>query len=164
MDCAGKSGDMGEMQIALALFVLAVVIVVLAVRLRATTRVGGSVQLKDASGNRLSIDELLAKELARSGSGKPVVTIAMTTRRAGSGNPDSTEAITIDGQTYHSIDEIPPEVRDRVRTLLAKAHKPGSDPADGANAALIRIEDDLATLGLDLRDPASASEDPPQGA
>ena len=152
---------MTDFQITLSLIVLAVAIIVIAIRLRRTTSVGGTVRLKDDSGDRLSIDQMLEKELASAGSSKPAVKIAMTTRRVGGGNPESTEVITIDGQTYHSVDEIPPDVRDRVRTLLSQARASGSQPGSPNNAALVRIENDLSALGLDLREPPESSEKPP---
>jgi hypothetical protein len=71
----------------------------------------------------------------------------------------------VDGQRYGSIEEIPPEVRERVRALLAKAQRPGTSSLPGSEAALVKIEDDLAALGLDLRDLAATaappSEEPP---
>lgn len=152
---------MTDFQLTLTLIVLAVVIIVIAVRLRRTASVGGTVRLKDGSSDHLSIDKMLEKELASAGPSKPAIKIAMTTRRVGGGNPESTEVITIDGQTYHSVDEIPPEVRDRVRTVLSKARASGSQPGSPNSAALVRIEDDLAALGLDLGEPPGSSEKPP---
>ena len=152
---------MGDFATTLALSVLAVAIVLLAMRLRSTVRIGGSVQLKSGSDDRLSIEKLLAKELADSGSAKPVVTISMVTKQGFSGSPQSTEAITIDGQTYHSVDEIPPQVRERVRTLLTQARAKAGTPGPEAGAALVRIEQDLAALGLDLHDKPGSPEDPP---
>ena len=152
---------MTDFQITLTLIVLGVAIIVIAVRLRRTTFVGGTVRLKDGSGDHLSIGEMLEKDLASAGSSKPAVKIAMTTRRVGGGNPESTEVITIDGQTYHSVDEIPPDLRERVRTLLSQTRASGSQPGSPNSAALLRIENDLAALGLDLREPPGSSEEPP---
>ena len=152
---------MGDIGIVAALVVLGAVIVVVALRLRRTTeiggrvnssRVGGSVRLTDSSGNKLSIDKLLENELAASGSAKPVFTISTVTRQGVSGSPTSSETITIDGETYHSVDEIPAEVRDRVRALLVKAAAKGGKPELGG-AAMARLGDELAALGLDLREP-----------
>jgi hypothetical protein len=155
--------------IALTLLVLAVAIVALAVHLRRTPSVG-SVDLKDASGSRLAINTDVTKALAGRTSGRQVLSISMRTVRTADGTGTPTETITVDGQSYGSIDEIPPEVRERVRALLAKAQKPGTGSIPGGEAAIVKIEDDLAALGLDLRDPAvtlappsaPSSDEPPE--
>jgi hypothetical protein len=146
--------------IALTLLVLAVAIVAFAARIRRTPSVGG-VDLTDASGSRLAINSTVSKQLASRTSGKQVLSISMRTTRTADGHGSSTESITIDGQTYGSIEEIPPEVRDRVRALLAKARKPGSSSLPGGEAAILKLEDDLAALGLDLREPGAPSAEPP---
>jgi hypothetical protein len=151
---------MESLAIILLLVVLAVAIVLVAARLRGTTSIGGAVVMKDPAGNRLSIDKLLEEQVAATGS-KPVVSISMVTRRVGSESAESTEAITIDGRTYHSVEDIPPEVRDRVRGLLAQARAEGGTLQPGATDARVRIEHDLAELGLDLRERPAPPDAPP---
>jgi hypothetical protein len=158
---------MDALELALIIVLLAVAIVLLAVRFRSTPGVGGSISLTDKStGKRLTttlINKTVTKALTAATTGKPVVAITMRTTRTSSGEPTSTEVITIDGQTYNSIDEIPPDVRDHVRKVLAAARLRAGQPL-GAEGAMVQIENDLAKLGLDLREPADPAEGrPPAG-
>ena len=151
---------MDDIVIALTIALVAVILVAAAIRLRATPRIGGTIRLTDHSDNASSSELLLKKVLEASGTSKPVVAIAMTTTRRGSGEPVAQEVITIDGQTYHSIEEIPPDVRDHVRKLLADASRAGSRILPGGGSAMARIETDMAELGLDVR-AADEPADPP---
>ncbi len=152
---------MDGLVIALTLLVLAIAIAYVARRLRSTPTIGAA-----ESAQRPAGDPGLVADLARSlgTTAKPVMSIQMRTTRSVSGGDASTETITIDGQTYHSIDEIPPEVRDRVRAMLAKARTPATGALPGGQAGLARIEQDLAALGLDVRGAPDPSADPGGGA
>jgi hypothetical protein len=151
---------MGDIATVLVLVLLGLVLVGVALRLRATPRVGGTVRLTNPPDGKRTSD-LLDKALAASGSKRPIVSIALTTTRVGSGDPISREVITVDGQTYQSIDEIPPDVREHVREVLAKTRRTGSAGLHGQGSALARIQGELAELGLDLDESPEPTERPP---
>ncbi len=151
---------MGDIGTVLVLVLLGLVLVVVALRLRATPRVGGTVRLSDPPDGKRTSD-LLEKALAASGSKRPIVSIALTTTRVGSGDPISREVITVDGQTYQSIDDIPPDVREHVREALAKTRRTGFAGLPGQGSAIARIQGELAELGLDLGELPESTERPP---
>ena len=151
---------MGNIAIGMAIALLAVIVVIVAVRLRSTPSLGGTIRLTDQSDSPSSTELLLKKALAASGTGKPVITIAMTTTRGGSGEPVSQEVITVDGQTYRSIEEIPPDVRDHVRKVLAESSRKGSPNLPSGGTAMAKIESDLVELGLDLHGPGEPVDPP----